>query len=53
VNVRVARVTAHLAHVCAEGGSSTRGTTLGPEAERPATAVPGGRMREGPDATWC
>ena len=35
-----------------EGKTWTRVTTPGPEAEKPAAAMPGGRMGGDPDATW-
>ena len=49
----VAHVAPRLAHIRAERGSWKCGTTLAPEAEKPATTKPGGRIGEGPDATWC
>jgi hypothetical protein len=52
MNVRVARVAPHLAHVRAEGGAWRCGTTATQE-KKPATAMPGGRIGEEPDATSC
>jgi hypothetical protein len=52
VNVRVARVATVGPSFRGEGSIWRYGSTPGPEGEKPATAVPGGRMGEESDVTW-